>query len=160
MKGKNEDGGKSQWPAKVCCPFVTRERVGRYTRESIRLCSKNTRKQTTATPPSSPPHRPSDVSLHLALPSLFLAPRRASHAGLSSPILSSLSFSRVLALFLEIPPRSTASLRLLPFGSLGDTARSKHALYCRNFCVSSRWDLRDQSFARDVFSRCERITGG
>lgn len=56
VKGKDEDGGKSQWPAKVCCPFVTRERVGRYTRESIRLCSKNTRKQTTAIPPSSPPH--------------------------------------------------------------------------------------------------------
>lgn len=31
MKGKDEDGGKSQWPTKVCCPFVTRERVGRYT---------------------------------------------------------------------------------------------------------------------------------
>lgn len=29
VKGKNEDGGKSQWPAKVCCPFVMRERVGR-----------------------------------------------------------------------------------------------------------------------------------
>lgn len=57
VKRKDEDRGKSQWPAKVCCPFVTRERVGRYTRESIRLCSKNTRKQTTATPPSSPPHR-------------------------------------------------------------------------------------------------------
>ncbi|EZA47196.1 hypothetical protein X777_16458 [Ooceraea biroi] len=27
MKGKDEDGGKSQWPTKVCCPFVTRERV-------------------------------------------------------------------------------------------------------------------------------------
>lgn len=29
VKGKDEDGGKSQWPTKVCCPFVTRERVGR-----------------------------------------------------------------------------------------------------------------------------------
>lgn len=29
VKGKNEDGRKSQWPAKVCCPFVMRERVGR-----------------------------------------------------------------------------------------------------------------------------------
>lgn len=28
VKGKDEDGGKSQWPTKVCCPFV-RERVGR-----------------------------------------------------------------------------------------------------------------------------------
>ncbi|KYQ52179.1 hypothetical protein ALC60_08794 [Trachymyrmex zeteki] len=27
MKGKDEDRRKSQWPAKVCCPFVTRERV-------------------------------------------------------------------------------------------------------------------------------------
>lgn len=31
VKGKDKDGGKSQWPAKVCCPFVTRERVGTYT---------------------------------------------------------------------------------------------------------------------------------
>ncbi|KYN13327.1 hypothetical protein ALC57_14340, partial [Trachymyrmex cornetzi] len=29
VKGKDEDRRKSQWPAKVCCPFVTRERVGR-----------------------------------------------------------------------------------------------------------------------------------
>ncbi|KYN08740.1 hypothetical protein ALC62_00196, partial [Cyphomyrmex costatus] len=27
VKGKDEDRRKSQWPAKVCCPFVTRERV-------------------------------------------------------------------------------------------------------------------------------------
>jgi len=88
------------------------------------------------------------------------APRCAAPVTLVSPLLSSLILSlslshtfslsrtRVLAPFLEIPPRSTASLRLLPFGSLGDTARSKHALHCRNFCVSSRWDPRDQSLAR------------
>lgn len=34
VKGKDEDGGKSQWPAKVCCPFVTRERVGTLERAS------------------------------------------------------------------------------------------------------------------------------
>lgn len=88
VKGKDEDGGKSQWPAKVCCPFVTRERVGRYTRESIRLCSKNTRKQTTAIPPSSsPPHR------HTATPPI-------AHF---SPSSSSFSFSHAAPVTLVSP---------------------------------------------------------
>jgi len=135
VKGKDEDRRKSQWPAKVCCPFVTRERVGRYTRERIRLCSKNTRKQTTATPPSSPPHCHAAHRAFLSPSSLSFSFSRAAPVTLVSPLFLSLFRS---ALFLEIPSRSTASLRLLPFGSLGDTARSKQAIYCRNFCTSSR----------------------
>lgn len=85
------------------------EGASRYTRESIRLCSKNTRKQTTAIPPSSPPHRHTatppiahfsssspSFSFSRAAPvtlvsllflSLFLAPLRSSkfHRGVSRP---------------------------------------------------------------------------
>lgn len=136
MKGKNEDGGKSQWPTKVCCPFVTRERVGRYTpREHPTMQQEHQETNDshptiiTTTPPIArfSPSGPSFSFSHTALVTS------------TSPLLSSLflSLSR-FALFLEIPARSTASLRLLPFGSLGATTRSKHALRSWNFCVSSR----------------------
>lgn len=104
---------------------------------------------TTTSPHRHAAHR---AFLSLSLSFLLFFSPRAGHAGLSSLSLSiSLSLSRS-ALFLEIPSRSTASLRLLPFGSLGDTARSKHALHCRNFCASSRrLRLQDQSLAFRAF---------
>lgn len=98
MKGKDEDGEKSQWPTKVCCPFVTRERVGRYTRESIRLCSKNTRKQTTATPPSSPPHRHAAYRARFSPSGPSFSFSHTVPVTSASPLLSlSFSLCRVLA---------------------------------------------------------------
>lgn len=93
------------------------------------------------------PRRPLRVSLLLIFPSLFLAPCR-SRWSLSS--LLSLSRSRS-ALFFEIPLRSTASL--FPFGSLGDTARSKHAATLFEFL--RKQSPVDQLLARDVFYQRE-----
>lgn len=107
VKGKDEDGGKSQWPAKVCCPFVTRERVGTLERASDYAARTPGNKRQ----PShhhhhhiaTPPRRPSHISLLLVLPSLFLAPRRSRW----SLFFFSLSFS-----LRSVPRNSIAEYRV------------------------------------------------